>query len=141
MRAQSAGPFAGLSGSWTGGGSIRLSSGAVERLTCRANYVPGGGGDTLEQNLRCASQSYNFKLQIDLANNGGAILGSWNELTRRVQGGISGHGSKGLIQATVRGQAFSADVTVVTRGAQQSVNIRAPSGDLAMVSIDLHRGR
>jgi hypothetical protein len=140
-RAQSAGPFEGLSGSWNGEGSSRLSSGATERLRCQATYVAAGGGDTLEQNLKCASDSYNFELRIELTNDGGAILGNWNEVTRNVQGGISGHGSKTLIQAVVRGQSFSAAVSVATHGAQQTVNIRAQSGDLSNVSITLHRAR
>jgi hypothetical protein len=118
---------------------VRLSSGAVERLRRQANDVGGGGGDASEQNLCCASQSYNFELQIELANNSGAILGDWNELTRKVQGGISGHGSKGLIKAIVRGQTFSADIAVAMRDARQTVDIRAESGDLSMVSIVLRR--
>jgi hypothetical protein len=139
--AQSGGPFEGLSGSWSGDGSIGLPSGAAERLRCEAVYVVGGGDDTLQQNLRCASDSYNFELRIELTNDGGAILGSWNELTRNVQGGISGHGAKGLVQAVARGQGFSATLTVATRGARQSVTIRASGGELAEVSILLHRGR
>ena len=115
-----------------------MSSGAVERLRRQANDV-GGGGDALEQNLCCASQSYNFELQIELANNSGAILGDWNELMRKVQGGISRHRSKGLIKAIVRGQTFSADIAVAMRGARQTVDIRAESGDLSMVSIVLRR--
>jgi len=32
------GPFAGLSGAWSGGGYLTLASGQRERLRCRANY-------------------------------------------------------------------------------------------------------
>jgi hypothetical protein len=70
----------------------------------------------------------------------GAILGSWNELTREVQGGISGHGSRGLIKAIVRGQAFSPDIAVTTHDAQQTLDIRSASGNLSMISIVLRRG-
>jgi hypothetical protein len=67
-------------------------------------------------------------------------MGGRNELTRKVHGGISGHGSRGLIKAIVRGQAFSADIAVATHGARRTVDIRSASGDLSMVSFVLCRG-
>jgi hypothetical protein len=139
--AGNAGPFDGLSGTWTGAGSAALANGAVERLRCQATYAVSGGGDTLDQDLRCASDQDHFDFRIQLANQNGAILGNWTELTRQVQGGISGHGSNGSIQATVRGQAFSAEVAVTTRGAQQSVTIRGQGGGFSAVSIVLRRER
>jgi hypothetical protein len=139
--AQSMRPFAGLSGKWSGDGSIALTNGTTERLRCDATYVESGGGDNLDQALRCASDSYNFNLHINLVDTAGAILGSWSELDKGVQGGISGHDSKGLIQVTARGAAFTAAVTVATHGNEQSVKIRAQSGDLSQVTITLHRTR
>jgi len=35
------GPFAGLIGSWSGAGFIKLTNGQRERLRCRANYNVG----------------------------------------------------------------------------------------------------
>ncbi|MGO9773359.1 MAG: hypothetical protein ACLPSW_28205 [Roseiarcus sp.] len=140
-RAQPASPVAGLSGSWAGDGSVWLANGAFERLRCQATYAVGGGGDTLDQTLRCAGQQDSFEFRIELENNGGAILGNWSELTRKVQGGVSGRGANGVIQAVVRGQAFTADVTVATRGARQSVEIRAQGGGFSTASILLRRGR
>jgi len=139
--AQTMRPFAGLSGKWSGDGSILLSNGTTERLRCDATYVESGGGDNLDQTLRCASDSYNFDLRISLVDTAGAILGNWNEVDKGVQGGISGHDSKGLIQVTARGPNFTAAVTVATRGSEQSVKIRAQSGDLSQVTITLHHVR
>jgi hypothetical protein len=138
-RAQSAGVFDGLAGSWTGEGSIRENSGATERMRCVATYDVAGGGDTLNQNLKCASDSYKFELHTQLQNQGGSIVGNWSETTRNVEGGISGHGSKGLIQVLARGQTFSANVSVTTHGSQQAVDIHAQSSDLSNISITLHR--
>jgi hypothetical protein len=140
-RAQIAPPFAGLSGKWSGDGSIALTNGTTERLRCDATYVVSAGGANLDQTLRCASDSYNFDLRINLIDAAGAILGDWNELSKNVQGGISGHDSKGLIQVVVRGQTFTAAVTVATHGTEQSVKIRAQSGDLSQVTITLHHAR
>jgi len=137
--AQAASPFEGLSGHWSGDGSIVLTSGTTERLRCDATYTVSGGGDNLDQTLRCASDSYTFDLRNSLANKAGVILGSWNEVSKQVEGGISGTASKDLIQITVRGQDFSAAVVVKTHEAEQAVSIRAQSGELSQVAITLHR--
>jgi hypothetical protein len=84
------GPFAGLAGSWSGSGTIGMSSGERERIRCRATYAVGGGGNTLRQSLRCASDSYRFDLGSDVRSAGGAIYGSWSEATRGVGGELSG---------------------------------------------------
>ena len=73
-RAQAASPFAGLSGSWAGDGSVWLANGAFERLRCQATYAVGGGGDTLDQTLRCAGAQDSFEFRIALENDAGAIL-------------------------------------------------------------------
>jgi len=140
-RADAAAPFSGLDGKWSGDGSIVLTDGTTERLRCNATYVVAGGGANLDQALRCASDSYNFDLRISLVDTAGAILGSWNEVTKNVQGGISGHDSKDLIEVTARGQTFSAAVTVATHGTEQSVKIHADSGDLSQVSMTLRHKR
>ena len=140
-RADAAAPFAGLSGKWSGEGSIALTNGTIERLRCDAAYAVSGGGETLDQTLHCAIDSYNFDLRDNFVDTAGQILGSWNEVTKGVTGGISGRASNGLIQVTVSGQAFTAAVTVATRGTEQAVKIRAQSGDLSRVTITLHRTR
>ena len=135
--AQAAQPFDGLSGKWAGDGSIALTNGTTERLRCDATYAVSGGGENLDQTLRCASDSYKFDLRIALSDKDGAVLGNWNEVSKNVSGGISGRDSKGLIQVTARGQTFTAAVTVATHGSEQSVKIRAQSGDLSQVTITL----
>jgi hypothetical protein len=134
------GPFVGLAGAWTGEGSIGLSSGVTERLRCRATDAVGGAaGDTLQLDLNCKSDTYVLELQVNLTSDDGHVLGAWNEVTRGVRGGIEGQAANGKIQATVRGQGFTAAVTVATRGSQQSVTIRSEGQELRAVSITLHR--
>ena len=138
-QAQAASAFDGLSGKWSGDGSIVLTNGATERLRCDAVYAISGGGQNLDQTLRCASDSYNFDLRIGLEDNAGVIVGNWNEVTKGIEGGISGQETKGLIRLTVRGQDFLAAVVVKTQGNRQSVSIRAQSGELSQVAITLQR--
>jgi len=35
------GPFAGMAGNWSGGGTVTLDDGSTERIRCRASYAVG----------------------------------------------------------------------------------------------------
>jgi hypothetical protein len=137
--AQSA-PFAGLAGSWSGGGRIDLQNGTSERIRCRASYAVGGGGSMLQQQLRCASDSYRFDVSSTVESRAGSLSGSWSELTRNVSGQISGRAAVGRIQARVDAGVFVADLTVNTSGNQQSVAIVPQGADIRIVAVTMRKG-
>jgi hypothetical protein len=134
------GPFTALSGSWIGNGSITLSDGSNERIRCRATYVVTQAGNQLQQNLRCASDSYKFDLSSDVGNRRGAISGTWSEATRGVSGSVSGAATGNQIQVHTDGPGFAAKLQLVTRGDRQSVSIRSAGTEIAAVAITLARG-
>src|SRR6202790_3238013 len=135
------GPFTALSGSWSGGGFIRLASGQRERLRCRANYQVAENGTRLQQSLRCASESYRFDVNSNIVSEGGALTGSWRETSRNVSGSLSGRVSGSQIHARIDGAGFSANLTVNTRGDRQSVTIESPGHEVTEVSVTLTRTR
>jgi hypothetical protein len=137
--AQGAGPFAGLSGSWSGGGTISLASGANERIRCRATYDVGSAGRAVQLSIRCASDSYNFDLAGNVVSQGGAISGTWSESSRGVSGTVSGRASGSQIQVLAQGAGFSAGLSLSTHGNHQSVVIRPQGADVTAVSISLAR--
>lgn len=138
--AYAAGPFSGLNGVWTGGGTILLQNGNRERIRCRATYAVGGEGTKLQQSLRCASDSYNFELRSDVQSNGEEISGSWSEVTRNVFGSLGGRARHGNIQVLVQSPTFNATLTLVSRGNQQSIEIRSQgSTEFSGCSIMLRR--
>ncbi len=135
------GPFFGLSGHWSGSGTITMSNGAAERIRCRATYAVNGAGRALQQTLRCASDSYRLDISSNVVSEGGALSGSWSEATRGVSGSISGRASGSSIVAYVAGAGFMARLDVRTQGNRQSVSIRPSAGtDVSAVSIALHKG-
>src|SRR5947207_4708719 len=136
---QSPAPFAGMAGSWSGAGTITASSGVNERIRCRAKYAVLGGGRNLQQELRCASDSYKFEVSSNVVHDGVAISGVWSETTRNVSGNVSGQARAGQIQARVDGLGFSATLGVATSGNSQSVMIRPSNGEIIAVAITLHR--
>jgi len=136
-----AGPFAGMAGSWSGAGSIKMTNGGQEQLRCRANYQVGSGGSQMQLSLRCASDGYNFNLAGDVESDGRAVSGSWSETTRNVSGTVSGRVSGDRIQVVARGGSFSANLSLVTRGNRQSVAIQPQGTEISEVSVTLAKGQ
>jgi hypothetical protein len=121
------GPFAGMAGNWSGGGTVTLDDGSSERIRCRATYAVGDGGTGLNQSLTCASDSYRFILSSNVVAQGSALSGTWSESSRGVSGNLEGRGSNGNFQVVVSAPGFTASLSLATRGNRQSVVIRAES--------------
>ena len=121
------GPFTGLAGVWSGGGTVTLDDGSTERIRCRATYAVGAGGNGLNQSLTCASDSYRFNLSSNVVSQGGALSGTWSESSRGINGNLEGHASGGAFQIIASAPGFTANLTLTTRGNKQSVVIRSES--------------
>jgi len=61
------GPFAGLIGSWSGAGFIKLANGQRERLRCRANYNVGENGT---RQIQARIDGAGFSAQLTLSTRG-----------------------------------------------------------------------
>jgi hypothetical protein len=134
-------PFLGLSGHWSGAGTVTMTNGATERIHCKAAYAVNATGKAVQQTLRCASDSYRVEISSNVISEGGSLSGSWAEATRGVSGNISGRVSDAEIVANVAGAGFSARLDLRTQGERQSVTIRPQGGtDVTAVSIALHKG-
>jgi len=121
------GPFAGMAGNWSGGGSVALDDGSSERIRCRAAYAVGAGGSGLNLSLTCASDSYKFNIVTNLTAQGSAVSGTWSETSRNINGAIEGRSSGGNFQVTATAPGFTAGISLTTRGNKQSVSIKAES--------------
>lgn len=137
--AQSGQPFAGMSGVWSGKGSISLEGGMREAIRCRATYAVRSDGNALQQTLRCASDSYKIELTSNVVASGGKLSGTWSESTRNVSGDVEGTTSGGRFQVMVRAGTFSANLALTTRGNSQSVVIRSEGGEFKGANITLTR--
>jgi hypothetical protein len=137
--AQSSQPFAGMSGVWSGRGTISLEGGAREAIRCRATYAVRGDGNGLQQTLRCASDSYRIELSSNVIANGGRLSGTWSEATRNISGDLEGSTSGGRFHVTVSAGTFSANLSLTTRGNSQTVVIRSDSGEFKGANITLSR--
>jgi hypothetical protein len=132
-------PFVAMAGTWSGGGVLNTTDGQQEQLRCRASYNVDGAGDQLRLNLTCASASYKFDLASEVEYRGGAIRGSWTEASRNASGTLSGRAAGDHVEAAARGDAFSANLSLTTRGGRQTVSIQPQGGSIASVSLALSR--
>jgi len=121
------GPFTGMEGRWSGGGSVTLDDGSTERIRCRATYAVGANGNGLNQTLLCASDSYRFELHSNVLADRGAISGTWSEVSRNVSGSLQGRVDGSTFQVIAMAPGFTANIALTTRGNRQSVVIRADS--------------
>jgi hypothetical protein len=122
------GPFSGMAGNWSGGGTVTLDDGSTERIRCRASYAVGAGGTGLNLSLVCASDSYKFDLKGNVISDRGALSGTWGETSRGISGTLEGRGTNGNFQVVASAAGFTANLTLTTRGNRQSIGIRAESG-------------
>ena len=144
--AAGAGPFAALEGVWTGTGTISHQSGKKEGLRCRAQYIVTNHGTNLQQALRCSTASDTFQVNSYVNLKGaGSLSGNWMEMTRNVSGSLSGNADDSRLLLTVAaGSAFSANMTMITTGRSQSVDIKpvvmkVKNIDITGLSVELNR--
>jgi len=133
------GPFSELTGAWTGGGHLLVKDGGKEAIRCRATYSVGSGGTTLEQSLRCASDSYRFDLTTQVTASGNSLAGSWKETSRDINGNISGRVNGSNIEGLVEANGFSGSLSVRTTGKTQTISIRSQNTDFHGVDVSLKR--
>jgi hypothetical protein len=134
-----AGPFSSFEGNWTGTGTVTVDNGSKERLRCRAHYSVGDQGNTLQQNLTCASDSYKFNVVASVRAEGNAISGSWSETSRGADGQIVGRVGPTQISAQVNGPGFSARIGIAARAGRQSVTISPTGTDITNVSVTMSK--
>src|SRR5260370_13179515 len=60
------GPFAGMAGNWSGGGTLTLDDGSSERIRCRAAYAVGAGGARPQPSLPRPRPTLQFSLPTQL---------------------------------------------------------------------------
>ena len=141
--AAQSGIFQGLSGSWSGRGSITLIGGESEPIRCRASYEVDDSGNKLQQTLRCASDSYRFDVESSVSYSKAAdvITGNWSETNYGVNGTVRGSVRGPRILATVKGRTFEAKFLVETSGDSQTVTIAPSTGtDVKEVAVKMSRG-
>lgn len=136
---QAGGAFSQFAGDWSGEGTVKTTAGS-ERIRCKVHYTVASDGASLEQKMRCASDSYKLEVRSKVAATGTKLTGKWNEITRDSIGNISGTITSTGIRAMIDGIGFTAGMDILTDANRQSITIN-PTGatEIAHVEITLTR--
>jgi hypothetical protein len=141
--ASAGGLFTGMAGAWRGEGSMGWTTGETEHVRCQATYKVDDGGNTLTQDLTCATDSTRLIIKSEIKYNpdAGAITGSWRETSYGIGGFVTGRASTGNIQAQVKSadNRFSARVTITSSGSVQKVTITPADIEVTEVSVEMRR--
>jgi hypothetical protein len=139
------GPFLGLSGEWSGAGTVTTADGSTERLRCKSANAVNANGRAIQENLQCTSKSFRLDITSNVVSVDGSLSGFWAEKSRGMWGNVSGRASGSAILANVAGIGFAASMNVRRKGdreavAMQSFTLRPQRGtDVANVSVALHK--
>ena len=132
-----ANPVLNLAGRWSGPGSIVMASGETEQMRCVATYFVDGGGGSVKQNLRCASQGYKIDAISNLTVANGRVSGGWEERTWDTKGSIKGDVQTDGFNLTIDGPGFTAAMAVKTSNCTQSISITPRGNIVARISMSL----
>ncbi|MBU1211515.1 MAG: hypothetical protein KJ587_09615 [Alphaproteobacteria bacterium] len=128
-----------LAGRWSGWGSVKLTNGATEQVKCVATYFIKEAGSSLDQNLRCASASYKIDAKANYNVSGSAVSGSWEERTHSAKGVVAGQVTDNLFKLSVKGDTFSANMTMSSSACKQSISITPQGLNVDSISIGLKK--
>ncbi len=139
VMADSATPFAQLSGNWHGGGKVRYNDGSNERLSCRGKYSQRSGGTELRLKIRCKSPSNKIDMKSDISYERGRLSGHWSERHFGLEGDVSGRSAPNKFTVRISGQ-LQGSMTVSVKGSTHRVNIATTGPGFKSVSISFSRG-
>lgn len=128
-----------LAGRWSGWGAVRMSNGGSEQVKCVATYFVNDAGTGVEQNLRCASTGYKIDAKANIQVQGNSVSGSWEERTHSNRGVMQGTVDGNLFKLAVKGDSFSANITMSSTKCKQSISLTPQGVDIISISIGLEK--
>jgi hypothetical protein len=138
-RTQTTGPFAGLSGHWSGSGQVNRKNGTDERIRCRAEYAVAAEGHEMTMRLACTSDDYKVDAYGRIRYENERLSGMWQERINDVQGAVTGSVRGNRMHVTLEAKGFYFDLTVVTRGRYQQVRIVPENSFVSNIYIEMHK--
>jgi hypothetical protein len=130
--------FKQLNGSWRGSGTLNLTDGGQERITCRGYYNTKSGGLTIA--ILCNSPNYKVELRSNLSEGGQGVSGSWEERTFHASGNVSGRVNGNRMNLSINGAVTGSLSVSLSGGHSQNVTISTQGTGFRGVSISLVRG-
>jgi hypothetical protein len=139
-RAVDASPFDKIVGRWVGEGRLGVRDSATEQVKCRVTYIRAGGADELQQTIRCASASGSIEVRSTVTHAGGTLKGTWMELSRNMQGDLTGNVTPRGFRVYVNGESLNANMDIAILGPKQVIEIQFINSSLVGLTLILEKG-
>ncbi len=133
------GPFSALTGTWSGGGQVRLVGGQSESIRCRA-YYNQKSGSSVNLALRCASTSHKIDMRASLTSSGNSVTGTWEERSFNAAGNVSGSATPTRMNLAISGGGLSGSLSITTSGGSQSIRISTEGAGFSGLTMRLQKG-
>lgn len=133
-------PFSALTGTWSGGGQVRLTGGQSESIRCRAYYSQKSGGSAVGLALRCASTSHKIDMRANLEAKGDSVSGTWEERTFNAVGNVAGKATPTRMNLAISGGGLSGSLSITTSGGSQSIRISTEGVGFSGLTMRLSKG-
>lgn len=133
-------PFASLPGRWVGEGRLGFKEGKVETVKCIATYFIAEDGQSLKQNIRCATADAKIEVKSEVAHASGVLTGKWSELIYNMEGELTGQITPRGYQVGVKGPDLAATMEILVKDNRQIVEIHFDSRTLIGLMLVLQKG-
>lgn len=137
--ARAEGPFAALTGTWSGGGQVRLVGGQSETIRCRA-YYNQKSGSSVNLALRCASTSHKIDMRASLSSSGNSVSGTWEERSFNAAGNVAGNATPTRMNLAISGSGLTGSLSITTSGGSQSIRISTQGVGFSGLTMRLSKG-
>ena len=117
--------FAGMAGTWSGGGTVTLDDGSSERIRCRATYKVSGA--SMDMSLTCASDAYKFNLQAAVVAPGRRGYRQLERNQPQCRRQHPGPRRRRQFPGDRQAAGFNASISLKTTGNKQQIAMKADS--------------
>ena len=135
-----ASPFDKIVGRWVGEGRLGIRDSATEQVKCRVTYLRASSADELQQTIRCASGSGSIEVRSTVTHAAGALKGTWTELSRNMQGELTGNVTPRGFRVYIKGESLNANMDIAVLGAKQVIEIQFINSSLVGLTLILEKG-
>jgi hypothetical protein len=122
-------PIAGLTGRWSGQGTVIPARGSGESFKCVVTYAGNRNSSQVLQNLRCQSANYKLDTATHLLIRGKHVTGRWQEKVFSLDGTVTGKVTPDGFDVVLSGRFFTAKMTIAISQCEQSVTVTPARAD------------
>ena len=126
-----------FAGSWSGGGTVRMSNGTTQKIKCRGSV--SAGGSSARQQITCASTNLRLSISSNISVSGSSLRGTLRESVQGFTAGLSGSTTGNGFHVSLSGRNTSASGSISGSARSMSISISVTGKTIASVQVSLSK--